>query len=112
MLESKKIETLVPKANYGVPIFKVTDTGLEEEGRIVLQFCKGNKADKTVKRQAGFFTETLLAVCKRYLEENNVGDLENPFTTAAIASIGNALEKLEERANDRQKRGVQATYQK
>jgi hypothetical protein len=112
MLEPKKIETLTPKANYGVPVFKVTDSGLEEEGRVVIQFCKGNKADATVKRQSGFFTETLLAVCKQYLEDNNTGDLENPHTTAAIVSITNALEKLAERAKDRQDRGVQGTYQK
>lgn len=110
MKNPQEIEVLREKATYGVPVYKVTNEGLAHEGNISLQFCKGNKEDDKAYRQPGFFTETLLAACKTYLVENNVGALENPDTTEAINHITNALKALETRAEKRKAAGVQGTY--
>ncbi len=106
------IETVVPKATYHVPTYFMTNEGLQDGPEVKVEFCKGNKADESVPRQEGFFTETLIATCKRYLEENNVGDLASRETAMAITKLDEALMWIEKRAKDRQRRGVQGTYQK
>lgn len=112
MKDPKEIETLKEKSSYGVPIYKVSNEGLVHEGNYVLGFCKGNKEDSTVYRQAGFLTETLLAVCKQYLVENNTGDLKNEDTSAAIDNITKALQNLQDRADKRKAAGTLGTYKK
>jgi hypothetical protein len=106
------IKTLVEKSRYEVPLFRVTDTGLECCDLTDIRFCKGNKEDPSVPRQTGFFTETLIAVCVQYLKENNVGDLASRETSTAITQFEQGLMWLGKRAADRKARGVQGTYQK
>lgn len=106
------IKTVVEKATYEVPLFRVTDAGLEQYETSIIRFCKGNKADATTTRQGGFFTETLIAVCVQYLKENNVGELASRETSTAITQFEQGLLWLGKRAADRQARGVQGTYQK
>lgn len=106
------IKTIQEKATYAVPRFEVTDSGLEQVTDATIHFCKGNKADPTAFRQAGFFTETLIAVCVQYLKENNVGDLASRETSTAITQFEQGLMWLGKRAADRKARGVQGTYQK
>jgi hypothetical protein len=101
-----------PKATYSVRQFEVADEGLKDAGEFLLKFCKGNKADANTLRQTGFFTETLIAAAKKYLEENNVGELATRETSMAITKLDEALMWIGKRAADRQARGVQGTYQK
>lgn len=113
MLYPQAITVIEPKSTYAVPQFEVTNEGLIEcEERFILKFCKGNKEDETVKRQPGFFTETLIAAAKKYLEENNVGELASLDTSMAITKLDEALMWIGKRAADRAARGVQGTYQK
>lgn len=112
MINPKLITTIQEKAIYSVPTYEVTNEGLQDAGTTVIHFCKGNKEDESVFRQPGFFTETLIAVAKRYLEENNVGELASRETSTAITKLDEALMWLNKRAEDRQLRGVQGTYRK
>lgn len=112
MKDPKQIEVLREKSTYLVPIFQVTNEGLEDFSEIEIRFCKGNKADPEAFRQPGLFTETLIAAAKKYLEENNVGELENEHGTKAIGHLQSALDEIQARADERKARGVQGTYQK
>lgn len=112
MTDPQDIRVLEPKATYGVTQYRVTNEGLESIDHIELKFCKGNKVDESVFRQEGFFTETLIAAAKKYLEENNVGELATRETSMAITKLDEALLWIGKRAADRQRRGVQGTYQK
>jgi len=112
MTNPKLIETKVEKSTYLVPTYTVTNEGLKDAATVKIEFCKGNKVDESVPRQEGFFTETLIAVSKKYLEENNVGDLASRETSMAITKLDEALMWIQKRADDRALRGVQGTYQK
>jgi hypothetical protein len=112
MKDPQEIVVVTAKSTYEVPTYKVTDEGLIDAEPMLIDFCKGNKADSSVLRQRGFFTESLLAACKKYLEENNVGELQSRDTAVAITKIDEALLWIGKRAADRQRRGVQGTYQK
>lgn len=106
------ITTVVERATYSVPVYRVTNDGLVDAGDQVIEFCKGNREDESIPRQLGYFTETLIATAKKYLEENNVGDLASRETSTAITKLDEALMWLNKRAEDRKLRGVQGTYQK
>lgn len=112
MKNPKLIETIREKSTYLVPTYEVTNEGIQDGVALSIHFCKGNKEDESVFRQSGYFTETLIAVAKRYLEENNVGDLASRETSTAITKLDEALMWLNKRAEDRQLRGVQGTYKK
>ena len=112
MTDPQNVVVVEPKATYSIPQYEVTNEGLQDAGVFTITFCKGNKADESVPRQAGVFTESLLAAAKMYLEENNVGELATRETSTAITKIDEALMWLGKRAADRQRRGVQGTYQK
>jgi hypothetical protein len=112
MKNPKVITTLREKSTYMVPTYYVDNEGLQDANPFEIQFCKGNKEDESVFRQPGFFTETLIAVAKKYLEENNVGDLASRETAVAITKLDEALMWLNKRAEDRALRNVQGTYQK
>lgn len=112
MNDPQLIGVEVPKSTYLIPTYQVTNEGLVDADAFVLKFCKGNKEDESVPRQAGFFTETLLATCVQYLQENNVGELASRETSEAITCIQTGLLWLGKRAADRQRRGVQGTYKK
>lgn len=112
MKHPQDIETVLEKSTYTVPTYKIDSDGLSYDGDIRVQFCKGNKADENTYRQNGFLTETLIALAKKYLEENNVGDLSSRETAVAITKLDEALMWLNKRAEDRKIRGVQGTYQK
>lgn len=112
MTNPKSIQTQVAKSTYLVPTYVVTNEGLQDANFTKIEFCKGNKEDESIPRQEGFFTESLIAVSKKYLEENNVGDLASRETSMAITKLDEALMWLQKRADDRVLRGVQGTYQK
>lgn len=112
MINPKTVTTIEPKATYMVPSYVVTDSGLEDAGTELIRFCKGDKSNPEVFRQQGFFTETLITVAKKYLEENNVGELSSRETSMAITKLDEALMWLQKRSDDRKDRGVQGTYQK
>jgi hypothetical protein len=112
MKNPKLIETVKEKSTYLVPTYAVTNEGLTDHSDVLINFCKGNKEDESVFRQPGYFTETIIAVAKRYLEENNIGDLASRETAMAITKLDEALMWLGKRAEDRQLRGVQGTYKK
>lgn len=112
MKNPKQIIVKKEGATYEVPVYQVTNDGLTDAMTIEIQFCKGNKEDPTAFRQTGFFTETLIAVAKKYLEENNVGALATRETSMVITKLDEALMWIQKRADDRAARGVQGTYQK
>lgn len=97
---------------YSVPLYNITDEGVEDSTRMIISLCRGNKSDPSVPRQEGMFTETLLQICLEYLQGVNQGELANRDTSIAITHIEDALLRLNKRAEDRKLRGVQATYQK
>jgi len=112
MRKPTEIEVLNPKASYEVPKYKVTEKGLEFCGVEIIRFVKGNKADTTQFRQEGLVTESLIEVVKMYLDDNNIGDLKNPFTTKMIEHLDAISDLIEERKNNRESRGVLGTYNK
>lgn len=112
MKHPQTIEVIDPKATYQIPTYKVTNEGMVDGEGFTLRFCKGNKEDDTTFRQEGFFTETLISAAKKYLEENNVGELASRETSMVITKLDEALLWIGKRAADRAARGVQGTYQK
>jgi len=105
-----QIRVIREKSTYAVPVYYVNEEGLVKIGENLINFVKGDKEDPTVYRQAGFMTETLLAVCLKYLEENNVGELHNLETDMVIERIDQAITLLRIRAIKRREQGVQGTY--
>lgn len=106
-----KTITRLNSHTYEIPIYKITENGAEDAGIVEIDFCKGSKLEPE-KGQEGVFTESLIQLCADHLESVNIGDLENPYTTAAVAHLKTALEILDERVKDRESRGVLQTYQK
>ncbi len=103
--------TRLSSHTYELPVYKITENGAEDAGKELVLFCKGSKENPD-ERQTGFFTESLIQLCVEYLESVNQGHLQNDYTTAAVAHLKIALEILDERVKDREKRGVLQTYQK
>lgn len=97
---------------YFVPTFYVDNEGIQDGEGQTIRLCRGDKSDESKPRQEGMFTETLLQVCKTYLEGVNKGDLASRDTAVAITKIDEALLWLGKRAEDRKLREVQGTYQK
>lgn len=97
---------------FGVPTYFVDNNGIQDGEGQKIKLCRGNKEDESAPRQEGVFTETLLQVCKQYLEGVNVGALSSRETSMAITKIDEALMWLNKRAEDRKLREVQGTYQK
>lgn len=112
MIDPQNVVVVEPKATYEIPAYMVTNEGIQDAGTWRIEFCKGNRADESIPRQVGVFTESLIAAAKKYLEENNVGDLATRDTSTAITKLDEALLWIGKRAADRQRRGVQGTYQK
>lgn len=110
MTNPKEIITVIHKASYMVPMYAVTDAGLEHVEDFRIDFCKGNKEDQAVERRVGFFTETLIATAKKFLEQNNDGPLASKETVMAIIKLEEALLWIGKRAEDRKNRGVQGSY--
>jgi hypothetical protein len=106
------LEVVKEGATYNVPTYKVTNEGMTDGDGATITFAKGNKEDETVFRQEGVFTETLIQVCKTYLETVNVGDMASRETSMAITKLDEALMWIDKRAQDRALRGVQGTYKK
>jgi hypothetical protein len=97
---------------FKVPTFVVTNEGMGDGAGITIKLCRGDRSDESKPRQEGVFTETLLQVCKEYLEGVNKGELANRDTSMAITKIDEALLWIGKRAEDRKFRRVQGTYQK
>lgn len=112
MKNPRLIESIVDGATYNIPTYFVNNEGLQDGAGIELKFCKGNKEDENTLRQEGFFTESLIQVCKQYLESVNVGPLANREASMAITKLDEALMWINKRAEDRKIRGVQGIYQK
>lgn len=112
MKDPKIIRTISEGASYALPSYFITDEGIQDGDEFILHLCKGNKDDYTVLRQPGVFTESLLQVCKEYLETVNTGHLSSREASIAITKIDEALMWLNKRSEDRKRRGVQSTYKK
>ncbi len=110
-MTNPKTITRLSSHTYELPVYKITENGAEDAGIAEIDFCKGDKS-RPDEGQEGVFTESLIQLCADHLESVNVGHLENPYTTAAVAHLKTALEILGERTKDREKRGVLQTYQK
>lgn len=112
MNNPKLLFAVKPATTYIVPTYVVTNDGIKDGEGMTIKFCKGNKADSTVHRQEGVFTETLIQLAKEYLQEVNQGELKTDDTTQAIIKLEEALMWINKRAEDRKLRNVQATYEK
>lgn len=112
MTNPKEVLVIKEGATYSIPTYHVTNEGLEDFGRSIIRFCKGNKNDEASFRQEGLFSGSLIAVAKQYLEDVNIGELSSRETSIAITKLDEALMWLNKRAEDRKLRGVQATYNK
>lgn len=110
MTDPKNINRL-SSHTYELPVFRITENGAEVAETVIIQFCKGDKSNPSEGR-VGFFTETLIELCKIHLESVNQGDLKNPYSDSAISDLNSALDWLGQRQKDRQARGVFQTYQK
>lgn len=110
MKNPKEIITEITGATYRVPLYEITNSGLESTGEGVIQFVKGAKDDESKFRQVGFMTETLLEVCKQYLRDVQKGDLKDDDTQQAILDIQAALDALACRQEKRKVKGVAQTY--
>lgn len=110
MRDPKDVVTIHEKATYEVPLYEVTNDGIIDIDTFTLRFCKGSKDDPSIPRQRGLFTESLLEACRKYLADNNQGVMATRETSLAITKIEEALLWLGKRAEDRKRRGVQATY--
>jgi|SRR5690606_5215008 len=110
MKNPKEIITEVTGATYRVPLYKITNNGLESTGEGIIHFVKGAKDDESKFRQVGFMTETLLQVCEQYLKDVNTGDLVDEDTQEAINLIQMAKDALARRQEKRKSRGVAQTY--
>ena len=110
MKNPKSIEVVKEGATYLIPTYQITNDGVKDSEPFELKFCKGNKDDDDMFRQTGFFTESLLSVCKLYLESVNVGEMKTEYTTEAIKNIQLALMWINQRAQDRIDRNIQSTY--
>lgn len=111
-IDPQDITVLIPGAAYSIPIFAVGEIGLVRLEDAEIDFCKGNRQDANAMRQPGVLTETLIALAIMNLKELNVGDLQSRETSIVITKLEEALMWTEKRNKDRQKRGVQGTYQK
>lgn len=100
--------TIKPGAIYQLPIYRVTDNGLEKVDVQQINFVKGSTEGG--ERLDGIITEELLGVCLDYLQTVNKGQLANRQTAIAITKIEEALMWLEDRKRERQQRGVWNTY--
>lgn len=113
MKNPKALETVNEGAEYLIPTYCVTNEGLQDGKTVlILKFCKGDKSNPEALRQEGVFTESLLQVCKQYLESVNKGELGSRDTSMAITKIDEALLWIGKRAEDRKLREVQGTYKK
>lgn len=112
MKNPKEIKTIVDGATYEIPTYLVTNEGIADGDGAIISFCKGDKNNEETLRQEGFFTETLIQVAKQYLESVNKGEMATRETSMAITKLDEALMWIQKRAEDRQKRNVQTTYQK
>lgn len=101
--------TRLSSHTYELPTYYISEDGAKDFETKVVAFCMGSKDSVG---HPGFFTETLIELCKIHLESVNQGELENPYTTQAIDHLEEALWFTQERIKDRQARGVFQTYQK
>lgn len=114
MKNPRLISTVGPDNHweYEIPTFKVSNGGIEDGEGTTIKLCRGNKDNESTPRQEGVFTETLLEVCRTYLNSVNTGELASRETALAITKIDEALMWLNKRAEDRKIRGVQGSYKK
>lgn len=107
-LENVKVAQQVDSHTYVIPKFSLNPS-FDLHSNVVIQFLKGEVGKEV---HPGFVTETIINLCKVHLESVNQGELENLYTTSAINSLKEALWFLNERVEDRKRRGVFQTYQK
>lgn len=112
MEDPKNITTVAVGATYIVPIYHITDEGLEYFSPRIIAFVKGDKSNDKIHRQAGFMTESLLVTCKQYLIDVQQGHLKDEDTQEAITYLELALNALDRRQEKRKNRGVNQTYNK
>ncbi len=110
MIEPRKIETVREGATYKASTYHMTENGLEVFADRLISFVKGAKDNPDIVRQPGWMTETLLTVCKQYLEDVNKGSLRDDDTQRTIDYLELALDSLQRRAEKRKAAGTFGTY--
>lgn len=113
MNNPRNITELEAGYRYAIPMYYIDNSGVQDaEVLSNINFARGNKDDVTAPRQDGVFIESLIEVCIQRLQSVNVGDLATRDTSLAITHLEDALLRLGKRSQDRQIRGVEATYKK
>ena len=97
---------------YRIPVYSITDEGLEQTDTLNLFLVKGSKLGEGIEKQDGIIIENLLEVCTEYLSSVNVGEMKTKETSCAITKIEEALMWIQKRTGDRIKRKVIDTYEK
>ena len=109
MKNPREIKVVVDRATYEVPTYFINKDGIQDGEGQLINFCKGRIGDPEAQSQQGLFTETLVAVAKRFVEDNNKGEFACRENSMAITKLDEALMWLKERSENRKERGVQAT---
>jgi len=112
MINPRNITVEEAGYRYLVPTYYINSDGVQDGENASINFCRGNKDDATQPRQDGLFVESLIEVIVQRLQTVNVGDLATRDTSIAITHLEDALLRLGKRSQDRQIRGVEATYKK
>lgn len=100
-------------SKYALPYFEVTEEGLEfSEEKTQILFVRGSKREEdNIKAQSGVIHEGLLSMIIFDLQYKH-SLVPSRETAIAITKLQEALMWLEKRAEDRQERNVQDTYEK
>jgi hypothetical protein len=107
----KPIAADLEKGQFMLPIFSVTENGLQPASTHLLRFVKGNKADENAYRQDGLTTETLLEMLVQY-QAHLCSLIPSAQGSEALQYLQAALACIQRRTADRTERGVLGTYEK
>lgn len=89
-----------------LPTYVLGSEGMRDTNGLMLNFCKGTKETPEEERQSGVFTESLIQASLEYLQDVNVGPLQNIDTTEAIQHLKAALGCLDRRQQKRINNGT------
>lgn len=93
--------------SVSLPTYILGENGMEDGKEMhFIPFCKGTKETPKEERQEGVFTESLIQAALEYLQDVNVGPLQNIDTTEAIQHLKAALGCLDRRQQKRINNGT------
>ena len=91
------IETLTPRAEYAIPVYKNVSGGIDDSAPQIVRFLKLDI------QQDGVLPETLIQLAKQYLESINTPPGSTRHISSAITKLDEALFWMNKPNMDRQK---------